>query len=315
MTAFPSSPFDGQIYSLGSRSWVYSEAQDAWVLNRQGPTGPTGPTGSQGPAGVLLTSLNVDSFIGNGVTSTFALSITPISVYNMIVTVDGLVQTAMVNYTVSGSTIVFSQAPINNATIDIVHFLTGSAITGPPGTPGAQGPTGPRGTPGGPTGPTGTSTEGPTGATGATGATGLQGPTGPAVTLYFLEAYASVTYTLPGSFTEDVCRYSVVNNTVNVSSSWFNTSTYRFTPEKAGYWEITASYDVYRNTEASIAIKKNNEIVATAGSFNAVTQQITKTVYLNGATDYINIVNVGGGELQRAQFDSKSWFQARWVGE
>jgi hypothetical protein len=132
---------------------------------------------------------------------------------------------------------------------------------------------------------------------------------------YLLEAYASVTYTLPGSFTEDVCRYSVVNNTVNVSSSWFNTSTYRFTPQKAGYWQITASYDVYRNSEASLAIKKNVDIVAAAGSFNSVAQQVTKIVYLNGSTDYINIINVGGAALSRSQYDSRSWFQARWVGE
>jgi hypothetical protein len=134
-------------------------------------------------------------------------------------------------------------------------------------------------------------------------------------TLYLLEAYANVTYTLPGSFTEDICRYSIVNNTVNVSSSWFNTSTYRFTPQKAGYWEITASYDVYRNSEASMAIKKNNSIVAAAGSFDAVAQQITKIIYLNGSTDFINIYNVGGAALERAQFESRSWFQARWVGE
>jgi hypothetical protein len=134
-------------------------------------------------------------------------------------------------------------------------------------------------------------------------------------TLYLLEAYADVTYTLPGSFTEDICRYSIVNNTVNVSSSWFNTSTYTFTPQKAGYWEITASYDVYRNSEASMAIEKNNSIVAAAGSFNAVAQQITKIVYLNGTTDFINIVNVGGASLSRAQYESRSWFQARWVGE
>jgi hypothetical protein len=141
---------------------------------------------------------------------------------------------------------------------------------------------------------------------------------GTAVTLdrvYLLEAYANVTYTLPGSFTEDPCRYSVVSSNVNVSSAWFNTSTYTFTPQKAGYWEITASYDVYRNTEASMAIKKNNSIVAAAGSFNAVVQQITKIIYLNGSTDYIDIVNVGGAALSRSQFEPRSWFQARWIGE
>lgn len=144
--------------------------------------------------------------------------------------------------------------------------------------------------------------------------TAYTGGTGSAPTLYLLESYANETYTLPGSFTEDPCRYSIVNNTVNVPSGWFNTSTYRFTPQRSGYWEITASYDVYRNTEASLAIKKNTDIVAAAGSFDAVAQQITKIVYLNGSTDYISIINVGGASLSRAQYDSRSWFQARWVG-
>jgi hypothetical protein len=140
---------------------------------------------------------------------------------------------------------------------------------------------------------------------------------GSAPTLFLLEAYASETYTLPDTFTEDTCRYSIVNNNVNVPSNWFNTSTYTFTPQKAGYWEITASYDLYRgsNVEASIAIKKNADIVAAAGSFGTVAQQIRKIVYLNGSTDYINIINVGGAALQRAQFDSRSWFQAKWIGQ
>ena len=127
---------------------------------------------------------------------------------------------------------------------------------------------------------------------------------------------AIITYTLPGSFTEDPCRYSIVSNTVNVSSGWFNTSTYTFTPQKAGYWEITAAYDVYRNGErGSMAIKKNGVIVAAAGSFDAVVQQITKIVYLNGSTDFINIVNVGGAANSRTQSADMSWIQARWIGE
>jgi hypothetical protein len=136
-------------------------------------------------------------------------------------------------------------------------------------------------------------------------------------TLYLIEAYANDTYTLPGSFTEDPCRYSVVNNTVNVSSSWFNTSTYTFTPQKAGYWEITAAYDVYRlnNVESAMAIKKNNGIVVTTGAFGAVAQQVIKIVYLNGSTDFINVVNVGGAANSRPQYEGRSWFQARWVGE
>ena len=140
---------------------------------------------------------------------------------------------------------------------------------------------------------------------------------GSAPTLFLLEAYANETYTLPGGFTDDTCRYSIVNNTVNVPSNWFNTSTYTFTPLKAGYWEITAEYDVYRGSgvEASIAIKKNGGVVAAVGSFGAVSQLVTKIVYLNGSTDYINIINVGNVSNSRGQFDGRSWFQAKWIGQ
>ena len=139
--------------------------------------------------------------------------------------------------------------------------------------------------------------------------------TASSATLYLLEANASVTYTMPGSYTSDPCRYSIVNNTVNVPSSWFNTSTYAFTPQKAGYWEIAASYDVYRNSESSLTIQKNGSNVAVAGTIASVVQQIRKIVYLNGSTDYINVTNSGFNSNARSQNATNSWFQARWVGE
>ena len=139
--------------------------------------------------------------------------------------------------------------------------------------------------------------------------------TASSATLYLLEANASVTYTLPGSYTSDPCRYSIVNNTVNVPSSWFNTSNYTFTPQKAGYWEFAASYDVYRNSESSLTIQKNGINVAVAGTISSVVQQIRKIVYLNGSTDYINVTNSGFNSNARSQNASNSWFQARWVGE
>jgi hypothetical protein len=146
--------------------------------------------------------------------------------------------------------------------------------------------------------------------------TAYTGGTGSAPTLYLLEATTdAITYTLPGGFVEDPCRYSIVSNTVNVPSNWFDITGYTFTPQKAGYWEIVASYDVYRATEASLGIEKNNFHVAVAGSFNAVAQIVTKIVYLNGSTDFISVFNAGGASQSRDQFAARSWFQARWVGE
>ncbi len=201
-----------------------------------------------------------------------------------------------------------------------------TGVTGPTGRPGILGPTGPPGV--GPTGPTGSGVTGPTGAVGTPGSTGPTGPVGAGVTgptgptgaapsMYLLEAYASVTYTMPGSYTEDTCRYSVVNNTVNVSSSWFNTSTYRFTPLKAGYWKIIAGYDVYRGqtVEANLIIQKNGAIAAINGAIGGVTLIATKILYLNGTTDYVSVVNNGGASNSRNQSSDKSFFQAIYVGQ
>jgi hypothetical protein len=96
---------------------------------------------------------------------------------------------------------------------------------------------------------------------------------------------------------------------------WFNTSTYRFTPQKAGYWEIIANYDVYRNAESYLFIQKNGSSVAQLGGFNLISAMVNKIVYLNGSTDYITVVNQGGAAYARNQNASISWFQARWVGE
>ena len=157
MTAFPTFPSNGQIYALGTRSWTYNTTQGGWILNKGGPTGPQGIQGPTGPAGVLLNSLTADTFTGDGTTIEFTLSIIPQSVYNMIVDIDGLVQTATVNYNTVGNLIIFSTAPIVGSSITVVHFITGSAIPGPTGASGLIGPTGPGTGFTGPTGPIGSS--------------------------------------------------------------------------------------------------------------------------------------------------------------
>ncbi len=75
------------------------------------------------------------------------------------------------------------------------------------------------------------------------------------------------------------------------------------------------SYDVYRNSEASIGIYKNTISVSTNGSIVAVNLQIRKIIYLNGSTDYIQIYNIGLNSLERGQSADKSWFQARFISE
>ena len=107
-----------------------------------------------------------------------------------------------------------------------------------------------------------------------------------------------------------MCRYSVISSTSSVPNSWFDTSTYRFTPLKAGYWQIIAGYDVYRNGESNIFIRKNGSTVAAQGSLSSISVNISKIVYLNGSTNYIDISNSGANSNARTQTQAISFFQA-----
>lgn len=55
---FPNSPTDGQVYSVGTKSWTYVSAESKWVASGapQGPTGPTGAIGVTGPTGATGTA-------------------------------------------------------------------------------------------------------------------------------------------------------------------------------------------------------------------------------------------------------------------
>ena len=74
--------------------------------------------------------LATDQYTANGVATRFALSDTPADANALIVTVNGVSQSAPVNYTVSGSTITFTSAPANGANVVIrnVGFRTTQTI-------------------------------------------------------------------------------------------------------------------------------------------------------------------------------------------
>ena len=63
---FPTSPTDGQVFTAGDHTWVFSSTgaggPGAWKLQAQFPTGPTGATGAAGATG------------STGATGTFAVA-------------------------------------------------------------------------------------------------------------------------------------------------------------------------------------------------------------------------------------------------
>jgi hypothetical protein len=147
-----------------------------------GPTGPTGPsvTGPTGPAGTgypfFATTI---SATGDGTTTSFTIDSGFIA-DNLLVFLNGISQKPTTDFTITGSTLIFTTAPAAGQQI-VIRELRGdgptgptgaaSTVAGPTGPTGATGATGAASTVAGPTGPTGV---------GATGPTGAVGPTGPA---------------------------------------------------------------------------------------------------------------------------------------
>jgi hypothetical protein len=78
-----------------------------------------------------IRQFTVDTFTANGTGSTVALTETPASANSLIVSVDGVIQTAPSNYTLSGSTITFTGVPDNNSNVVVKHigFRTTSTVT------------------------------------------------------------------------------------------------------------------------------------------------------------------------------------------
>jgi len=67
-------------------------------------------------------AVEVDSFTGDGVDTTFVTTSQPYSPDNLAVFVDGILQSETTNWTLSGSTITFTTAPDNTSPIDVYHF-------------------------------------------------------------------------------------------------------------------------------------------------------------------------------------------------
>jgi hypothetical protein len=78
-----------------------------------------------------IRQFNVDNFSANGTGQTFTLSETPATANTVIAAIDGVVQTAPSNYSISGSTIIFTSAPAASANVTVRHlgFRTTATVT------------------------------------------------------------------------------------------------------------------------------------------------------------------------------------------
>lgn len=78
-----------------------------------------------------IRQFNVDNFTANGTGQTFTLSETPATANTVMVAIDGVIQTAPSNYSVSGTTLTFTSAPSSSANVTVRHlgFRTTATVT------------------------------------------------------------------------------------------------------------------------------------------------------------------------------------------
>jgi hypothetical protein len=104
--------------------YINDGTSNYWI-DIQTPTLST--AAGSGTSGVSGLTITVDTFIGTGACTTFALSVTPVSINFTSATVANVVQ-QKASYTVSGSNIVFSEAPANNSQIEVTTYGSEATI-------------------------------------------------------------------------------------------------------------------------------------------------------------------------------------------
>jgi hypothetical protein len=114
--AFPTSPVNGQSATLNGILYTYNSATTSWT---------------RAPAAPATFSVVLDTFLGDGVTTSFSLSVTPTSSDFVTINIDGVSQLKSA-YSLSSSTITFTGTPLLGAVIEVktINATKISVLTG-----------------------------------------------------------------------------------------------------------------------------------------------------------------------------------------
>ena len=101
--AFPASPINGQISVQNGITYTYASATSSWTRS---------------PSTLPTLSVYTDTFVGDDVTSSFTLSVTPLSKDYVTINIDGVTQLKSA-YSLSNNIINFTGIPDMNAVIEV----------------------------------------------------------------------------------------------------------------------------------------------------------------------------------------------------
>jgi hypothetical protein len=110
----------------------------------------------------------------------------------------------------------------------------------------------------------------------------------------------------------------------DTASAYDNATNYRFTPQVAGYYQVSGSLNITsgtNNQEVLVTVYKNGSaakwgsyITRLASNFDLGTT-VSALIYLNGSTDYVELYGyvTGTGTLQFIGSQARTYFQASLV--
>lgn len=103
----------------------------------------------------------------------------------------------------------------------------------------------------------------------------------------------------------------------DTASCFDNTTNYRFTPNVAGYYQVSGCFEVNSSaTTMQLTVYKNGSAFKkyqVSNSATVVTVSGSALIYLNGSTDYVELYGwIGSGQLLNAA-SSAVYFQAALV--
>ena len=108
--AFPSSPTNGQLAVQNGITYTYNSTYSSWTRN---------------PATLPTLSVYIDTFTGDGVTTSFTLSVTPSSADFISINIDGVSQLKSA-YTLSTNIVTFTGIPVTGAIIEVKSWSSAS---------------------------------------------------------------------------------------------------------------------------------------------------------------------------------------------
>jgi hypothetical protein len=171
----------------------------------------------------------------------------------ILVILDGLVQSRTGSYTVSGSTLTLTENADSGSNID-VRFLGGSTSGG-------------------------SSVSSSYALTSSFSSTSA-----PRTAIY---RYGTTSIVNPGGYADTIIKYDTA---VIDTTSWYNNSNGRFTPDVAGWYMVCGSARVYGGSstaEGYLGLFKNGVRIVSNGGLGFVQGSISFLVYFNGSTDYV----------------------------